>query len=37
MNMKKKQQRAKLAFRVMALFLAFLMVAGAIAGVIMYL
>ncbi len=33
----KKQERAKIAFRVLALFLAFLMVGGAIAGIIMYL
>ena len=37
MNYNKKKQRAQLAFRIMALFLALLMVAGAIAGIIMYL
>ena len=37
MNMNKKRERAQLAFRIMAIFLALLMVAGTIAGVIMYL
>ncbi len=37
MNLNKKRKRAQLAFRIMAFFLAFLMVAGAIAGIIMYL
>ncbi len=37
MNIKKKQQRAKVAFRVLAIILAALMVSGTVAGILMYL
>ena len=35
MNLKEKQKRAKTAVRVMSIILAFLMVSGAVAGILM--
>ena len=37
MNMKKKQQHAKVAFRVLAIILAALMVLGTFVSILMYL